>query len=144
MTKKARTVLLLFFCIIFLNPGLYADLDTQKEHQGYTPITYALNLAVKDFPDDKDKQRTILLVSNGKETCEGDPCVTELYPGTVTVKSASFSGHNIYDKNGNKIESVDATANWIPLPPGDYVVEIDGKKIEFSLKQGEDKVFKRE
>jgi hypothetical protein len=69
---------------------------------------------------------------------------TELYPGTVTVKSASFSGHHIYDKKGNKIGSVDATANWIPLPPGEYAVEIDGKKIEFSLKEGEDKVFQRE
>ncbi|MFW6124331.1 MAG: vWA domain-containing protein [Acidobacteriota bacterium] len=69
---------------------------------------------------------------------------TELYSGTVTVKSASFSGHNIYDKDENKIGSVDATANWIPLPPGEYAVEIDGKKIEFSLKEGEEKVFKRE
>jgi len=68
---------------------------------------------------------------------------TELYPGTVTVKSASFSGHNIYDKNGKKIGSVDATANWIPLPPGEYAIEIEGKKIIFSLKRGQEKVFER-
>lgn len=317
---------------------IMSSVDALKA-QGYTPITYVLNLAVKDFPDNKDKQNTIILVSDGKETCEGDPCVTakelkekgevdliihtvgfgvdsvtqkqleciaevtggqyfsasnteeliemlkkavetevikvekaegpgwlsikgpelqghkvtdaetgeevgwisnvkdtiklssgiynvsignsewksveveagettvlepgwlyvknatlhglqvlenetgkefgwvsttdntltilpgtydvmfgeipwtvsvekgkttKLYPGTVTVKSASFSGHNIYGKNGNIIGSVDATSNWIPLPPGEYAVEIDGKKIEFSLKQGEDKVFKRE
>jgi len=317
---------------------IVSSLDSLKA-QGYTPITYVLNLAVKDFPDEEDKQSTIILVSDGKETCEGDPCVTakelkekggvdliihtvgfgvdsvtkqqlecisevtggqyfsasntdeliemlrkavqtevikvekeegpgwlsikgpelqghkitdaetgeeagwisrvkdtiklpsgiynvsignsawksveveageitvlepgwlyvknatlhglqvvesetgkefgwisstddtltilpgtydvmfgetpwtvtvkkgkttELYPGTVTVKSASFSGHNIYDKNGNKMGSVDATANWIPLPPGEYAVEIDGKKIEFSLEEGEDKIIKRE
>ncbi|MFP4082612.1 MAG: vWA domain-containing protein [Candidatus Aminicenantes bacterium] len=68
---------------------------------------------------------------------------TEVHPGVVKVKSASFSGHNVYDKSGKKITSLDATANWMPLPPGDYMIEIDGKKIEFSLKEGQEKVFKR-
>lgn len=68
---------------------------------------------------------------------------TEIHPGVVTVKSASFSGHNVYDKNGKRISSVDATANWMPLPPGEYMIEIGGKKIEFTLKEGQEKVFER-
>lgn len=44
--------------------------------QGYTPITYVLELAAKDFTAKKDEEHIIVLVSDGKETCEGDPCAT--------------------------------------------------------------------
>jgi hypothetical protein len=42
--------------------------------QGYTPITHVLQLAAADFPADTPGERIIVLVSDGKETCEGDPC----------------------------------------------------------------------
>lgn len=42
--------------------------------QGYTPITYVLGLAADDLKNATGK-KTIVLVSDGKETCEGDPCV---------------------------------------------------------------------
>ena len=40
--------------------------------QGYTPIAYSLEQAANDFAADV-KERVIVLVSDGKETCEGDP-----------------------------------------------------------------------
>ena len=43
--------------------------------QGYTPITRVLELAAADFPADGG-ERVIVLVSDGRETCEGDPCAT--------------------------------------------------------------------
>lgn len=43
--------------------------------QGYTPITYALGLAAEDFPDEKKVEKIIVLVSDGNETCEADPCL---------------------------------------------------------------------
>jgi len=42
--------------------------------RGYTPIRYVLELASHDFPPDIKGRRMIILVSDGKETCEGDPC----------------------------------------------------------------------
>lgn len=42
--------------------------------QGYTPITLVLGLAADDLKGRPGK-RTIVLVSDGKETCEGDPCL---------------------------------------------------------------------
>lgn len=42
--------------------------------QGYTPITYVLGLAADDLKPQAGS-RTIVLVSDGKETCEGDPCL---------------------------------------------------------------------
>lgn len=41
--------------------------------QGYTPITKVLEIAAKDFPA-APSQKFIVLVSDGKETCDGDPC----------------------------------------------------------------------
>ncbi len=44
--------------------------------QGYTPITRVLETAAKDFPPPDKTPRFIVLVSDGKETCDGDPCAT--------------------------------------------------------------------
>jgi Mg-chelatase subunit ChlD len=41
--------------------------------QGYTPITYVIELAAKDVGKEAG-ERAVVLVSDGKETCEGDPC----------------------------------------------------------------------
>jgi len=43
--------------------------------QGYTPIAFSLDQAINDFPPDA-KERVIVVVSDGKETCQGDPCAT--------------------------------------------------------------------
>lgn len=42
--------------------------------QGYTPISYVLKHSASDIGQDASQKRTIVLVSDGKETCEGDPC----------------------------------------------------------------------
>jgi len=44
--------------------------------QGYTPITYVIKLAAEDVGKENAKPRIVILVSDGKETCEGDPCAT--------------------------------------------------------------------
>ncbi len=44
--------------------------------QGYTPITYVIKLAAEDVGKEDAKPRVVILVSDGKETCEGDPCAT--------------------------------------------------------------------
>ncbi|MEX2127258.1 MAG: VWA domain-containing protein [Xanthobacteraceae bacterium] len=41
--------------------------------QGYTPITYVIELAAKEVGKEPG-ERAVVLVSDGKETCEGDPC----------------------------------------------------------------------
>ena len=48
--------------------------------RGLTPIAYALHQAVTDFPDDDDLDKVIIVVSDGIESCYGDPCgaATEL------------------------------------------------------------------
>ena len=42
--------------------------------QGYTPISYALQQAANDLTPEEATVHTVVLVSDGKETCPGDPC----------------------------------------------------------------------
>jgi len=43
--------------------------------QGYTPIAYSIfKAAESDFPTDKNALNAIVLITDGVETCGGDPC----------------------------------------------------------------------
>ncbi len=44
--------------------------------QGYTPITYVIGLAADDLKAEEAAEHIVVLVSDGKEICEGDPCAT--------------------------------------------------------------------
>jgi hypothetical protein len=59
--------------------------------QGYTPIAYSLGQGADDFPADA-KERVIVLVSDGKETCRGDPVVAAkaLAAKGITVHTVGF------------------------------------------------------
>ena len=64
-----------------------------------------------------------------------------LKPGTAQVVKASVQGNKIRNKKGEVIGEVSNTMNWIPLPPGEYTVELQGKSIPFNLKEGEKQKF---
>jgi Ca-activated chloride channel homolog len=42
--------------------------------QGQTPIAHSLFEASQDFPSDPQSKNVIILITDGLETCEGDPC----------------------------------------------------------------------
>ncbi len=69
---------------------------------------------------------------------------TELNPGIVRVKHADIRGHKIFDHSGRVVATVSATGSSFPLPPGNYSIQIRNKKINFSLKEGENKIFVNE
>lgn len=70
--------------------AIAASVDGAKA-QGYTPIAYSLGQAANDFPADA-KERVIVLVSDGKETCQGDPVVAAkaLAAKGITVHTVGF------------------------------------------------------
>lgn len=48
--------------------------------QGQTPITYALEQSLNDFPKDTTAYNSIILITDGIETCGGNPCdLAELF-----------------------------------------------------------------
>ncbi len=55
--------------------------------QGWTPIAYSLLQAMSDFPD-YEGHNSIILITDGEETCEGDPCavVLELQKRRISFK----------------------------------------------------------
>lgn len=42
---------------------------------GYTPISKTLKLAAKSFKEIEEKNKSIVLISDGEETCDEDPCL---------------------------------------------------------------------
>ncbi|MDX1385968.1 MAG: VWA domain-containing protein [bacterium] len=56
-----------------VNPTQFQNALNQAMPLGQTPIAYSLELAAKDFGALKDEEAVIILVSDGKETCGGDP-----------------------------------------------------------------------
>lgn len=42
--------------------------------QGWTPIAYSMEKAAMDFPDDPNSLNAIILITDGIESCDGDPC----------------------------------------------------------------------
>ena len=43
--------------------------------RGNTPITYSLQQAASDFPDERSRN-VVILITDGLESCGGDPCAT--------------------------------------------------------------------
>ena len=46
--------------------------------QGNTPITYSLGQSANDFPADKTSRNVLLLITDGVESCKGDPCAVSI------------------------------------------------------------------
>jgi Ca-activated chloride channel family protein len=42
--------------------------------QGTTPIAYSLEQAATDFPAGLDVRNIVIIITDGQESCEGDPC----------------------------------------------------------------------
>lgn len=46
--------------------------------KGNTPITYSLEQSANDFPQDPNSRNVIIIITDGLESCGGDPCATSL------------------------------------------------------------------
>ncbi|WP_026462657.1 vWA domain-containing protein [Adhaeribacter aquaticus] len=46
--------------------------------KGNTPITYSLTQAANDFPPDKNARNITIIITDGLESCGGDPCAASL------------------------------------------------------------------
>jgi len=56
--------------------NLILESSREIRAQGYTPITFVLEQAAHDFSGGGEGESVIVLVSDGKETCDGDACAT--------------------------------------------------------------------
>jgi von Willebrand factor type A domain len=68
------TGLLTGFDAVSANKAAIIDQARGLQPLGYTPITYSLTLAAQDLLPEEAAAHVVVLVSDGKETCEADPC----------------------------------------------------------------------
>jgi len=46
--------------------------------QGNTPLAYSLEQAARDFPEDDRYRNILIIITDGLESCDGDPCAVSL------------------------------------------------------------------
>ncbi|SDL44864.1 Ca-activated chloride channel family protein [Catalinimonas alkaloidigena] len=46
--------------------------------RGTTPIAYSLEQAARDFPSDPRSRNIVIIITDGLESCDGDPCTVAL------------------------------------------------------------------
>ena len=46
--------------------------------QGTTPISYSLEQAAKDFSSNQNTRNVVVMITDGEESCSGDPCAVSL------------------------------------------------------------------
>lgn len=58
-------------------PGNAAKIKSKialLQPHGITPIAYSLEKSERDFPSDPNSRNILILITDGEESCEGDPC----------------------------------------------------------------------
>lgn len=56
------------------NHQVIKDKIKQISPKGNTPIAYSLEQAANDFPIDENYRNVLILITDGEESCDGDPC----------------------------------------------------------------------
>ena len=76
--------------------------------KGTTLIAYSLEQAAYDFPADKNSRNVIILITDGIEECDGDPCAVSLAlqkrgvvlkPFVIGITGGSASGKTLFLKS---------------------------------------------
>lgn len=113
---------------------LQQEIDEYKPY-GETPIAYSLEQAAEDLGS--EGQRTILLVSDGEETCEPDPCpAAEKIAQTGIDLKVDVIGFNVSGKAKKQLRCVAEKGN------GDYYDVDDTEDLEASLERLSTRAFR--
>ncbi len=92
-----------------VNPTIIQQSIAALSPKGYTPMAYALQQAQQDFDATRENDRVIILLSDGEETCDGDPAKT-----VTAMKSAGFNvtvhtiGFNVGGTTRQQLEAIAA------------------------------------
>lgn len=105
---------------------------------GYTPIAQSLRLAGEDLKPYKDQRPTIVLISDGEETCDGDPVavIKELHKLGIDVR-VHVIGFDLDDKARAQLQAVAQAGRGQYFDASNYRGLID------SLKQVVDDIWEQ-
>jgi hypothetical protein len=60
-----------------------------------------------------------------------------LNPAVIVVNGASGAGHKVHAEDGTLVGNVSSFMHLLPVPPGQYSIEIDAQKIPLDLQEGQ-------
>lgn len=89
---------------------------TEIVPKGVTPITYSLLQAATDFPPNQGYRNILILITDGVESCQGDPCATsiELQRRGVFLRpfiiGLGLSGGRVLDCAGKYFDSENSSS----------------------------------
>ena len=98
-----------------------AEVSSIKSRASLLPGVYDITFGKLVWP--------LVKIDGGKKTT--------LRPGRLKVEGASFNGHKVRTAAGAEVGEVSNMASTLPLPPGDYTVDIGGKAVPFKIVEGE-------
>jgi hypothetical protein len=107
------------------------DSETGEKHGTLDPMASTVTLmpGVYDLRFRKAEWRFIK-VDGGK--------ITTIQPAAVILTSGvKLQGARITTQDGTEVFRFDAVTSRAALPPGDYIVEVDGNKLPFPAAEGE-------
>jgi hypothetical protein len=95
---------------------------------GYTPIAESLQRAAKTLPKTDDQRNIIVLLSDGEETCGGDPCaVAEFLYGSHTNLSINTIGFAADEATRQQLQCIADVAG------GEYYDAQDAEALQEAL-----------
>jgi hypothetical protein len=98
--------------------------------KGYTPIAYSLQQVASDFGLDREAEKVVILVSDGEETCGGDPvqAVKDLIAKGFKLKLHAV-GFNVDPKTQAQLQAIAAAGG------GQYYDARDGGGLSGALQK---------
>jgi len=113
-----------------LNAAAFGARVDSIQPKGYTPIAYSLSQVAGDFGVEREAEKVIILVSDGEETCGGDPVQTvkDLIAKGYKVK-VNAVGFNVDAKAQAQLQAIAAAGG------GQYYDARDGAALGSSLQK---------
>jgi hypothetical protein len=107
------------------------DSETGEKHGTFNPVSTSVTVmpGVYDLRFAKSEWRFIKI--DGGKTTTLRPVAVILAPGLKWQKAG------VTMQDGTEVFRFDAVTSRAALPPGDYIVEVDGNKLPFPATEGE-------
>ena len=92
-----------------LNVAAFSAKVDSIQPKGYTPIAYSLQQVANDFGIEREAEKVVILVSDGEETCGGDPvkAVQDLIAKGFKLKLHAV-GFNVDAKTQAQLQAIAA------------------------------------
>jgi Mg-chelatase subunit ChlD len=103
---------------------------TAWEPTGWTPISLALQNAGEDFPTGENVRNVIIMVTDGEETCDGDPCaVAEALAASGAEVRIDLVGFGVTPEVADVLRCIPTNSGGV------YVDAQDGDALMHSLEE---------